>query len=479
MKSIDLQIAAPELFILLMGCVILMLDLVVSERRRGMIHMTALLSLAFAGIITMRGFGGEPGVSVTAFAGTFIRDGMADLLKVFAYVTLASVFFSARHYLREFNLYRSEFYALSLFALLGAMVLISAASLVTLYLGLELLSLSSYALVAMNRRSSRGSEAAMKYFVLGSMASGLLLYGMSMIYGATGSLELAAISASPLDSHPVLMSIGLAFIVAGVAFKLGAVPFHMWVPDVYEGAPAAMTLFIGSVPKIAAFALLVRLLDGGLSEMSGSWQSMLIVLAVLSIGLGNLVAIVQQNIKRMLAYSTISHMGFVLLGVLAGTPQGNAAGMFYVIVYALMAAGAFGVVILLSARGVEADRLDDFRGLNQRSPWFAAVMAMIMFSMAGVPPFVGFFAKLQVIQAAVDIGLVWLAIYSVILSVVGAYYYLRVVKLMYFDEPASEMPIDVPMDFRAALSVNGVLQIGLGVFAGALIAACMAAFGVS
>lgn len=317
----------------------------------------------------------------------------------------------------------------------------------------------------------------MKYFVLGSMASGLLLYGMSMIYGATGSLELAEISASVPGDHPLILSVGLAFVVAAMAFKLGAVPFHMWLPDVYEGAPVAITLFLSSVPKLAAFALLIRLLEGGLSDLHADWQGMLIMLSVLSIALGNLVAIVQQNIKRMLAYATISHMGFVLLGVLSGDAQGYAAGMFYVVVYALMAAGAFGVVILLSARGVEAERLEDFRGLNQRSPWFAAVMAMVMFSMAGVPPFVGFFAKFQVIQAAMNNDLVWLAIFAVVFSVIGAFYYLRVVKLMYFDDAENEAVISVPVDFRAALSVNGLLQIGLGVFAGALISACLASFG--
>ena len=473
----DLEIAAPELFILGMSCVILMLDLVVSDRRRSIIHLVSLLTLAFATIITLRGSEIAAASSVTVFADTYIRDSMADLLKVFAYATLAAVFIYARHYLREFGLFRSEFYALCLLGLLGVMVLISAASLVTLYLGLELLSLSSYALVAMDRNSRRGSEAAMKYFVLGSMASGLLLYGMSMIYGATGSLALAEISSAIPGDHPVLLSLGLAFAVAAIAFKLGAVPFHMWVPDVYEGAPVAMTMFIGSVPKLAAFALLIRLLDGGLSDLHTSWQSMLIILSVLSIGVGNLVAIVQQNIKRMLAYSTISHMGFVLLGVLAGDAQGYAAGMFYVVTYALMAAGAFGVVILLSARGVEAEKLDDFKGLNQRSPWFAAVMAMLMFSMAGVPPFVGFFAKFQVIQAAVNSDLTWLAIFAVILSVIGAFYYLRLVKLMYFDDAEDETPISVPMDFRAALSVNGLLQLGLGFFAGSLISRCLASFG--
>ena len=319
----------------------------------------------------------------------------------------------------------------------------------------------------------------MKYFVLGSMASGMLLYGMSMIYGATGSMDLYQVAAAvqTIGSDDPLLIFGLVFLVVGLSFKLGVVPFHMWIPDVYQGAPVATTLFISSVPKLAAFAMAFRLLQTGLGDLHGDWSQMLSVLAVLSIILGNLAAIAQTNIKRMLAYSTISHMGFVLMGLLPGTAAGYGAGMFYIIVYSLMSAAGFGMVILLSARGVEADKLDDFKGLNQRNSWYAAVMAMVMFSMAGVPVFVGFFAKWLVIKAALEAGLMWLAIIAVIFSVVGAFYYLRVVKLMYFDEPITESPIDAPVDFRAAISLNGIMMLGLGIFSSSLIAVCMASFG--
>jgi NADH-quinone oxidoreductase subunit N len=319
----------------------------------------------------------------------------------------------------------------------------------------------------------------MNYFVLGSMASGMLLYGMSMIYGATGSLDLVEIAAAvrSLGADDPMLVVGLVFLIVGLSFKLGVVPFHMWLPDVYHGAPVVTTLFISSVPKLAAFAMAIRLLQTGLGDMHGDWSQMLAILAMLSIVLGNLAAIAQSNIKRMLAYSTISHMGFVLMGLLPGTPDGYGAGMYYVIVYSLMSAAAFGMVILLSARGVEAEKLDDFKGLNQRDSWYAAIMAMVMFSMAGVPVFVGFFAKWLVIKAALDAGLFWLAILAVVFSVVGAFYYLRVVKLMYFDEPVTEAPIVAPVDFRAAISVNGVMMLGLGIFSSALIAVCMSSFG--
>jgi len=359
------------------------------------------------------------------------------------------------------------------------MLMISANSLIMMYLGLELASLSGYALVAYDRDSDRCSEAAMKYFVLGSMASGMLLYGMSMIYGATGSLDLNTISAAVSDAgrDDLMLTFGLAFLVVGLAFKLGVVPFHMWIPDVYEGAPAGITLFIASVPKMAAFALTFRLLQGGLGGLHADWQQMLAVLAVLSIVLGNLAAIAQSNIKRMLAYSTISHMGFVLLGFLPGSQEGFGAAMYYMIVYSLMSAAAFGMVILLSSRGVEAEKLEDFKGLNQRNNWYAAVMAMVMFSMAGVPVFVGFFAKWLVIQAALNAGLIGLAIVAVVFSVIGSFYYLRVVKLMYFDDPGTERVISAPADFRAVLTLNGILMIGLGVFSSSLIAVCMHSFG--
>jgi NADH-quinone oxidoreductase subunit N len=473
-------LAAPELWVLTMACVILVADLFLREERRGIIHLLAIVTLLFAAIITLRADYLTAGTgSALAFNGSFIRDPMGDVLKLFSYVVLAIVFIYAKFCLRQFRMFRSDFYTLALFALLGTMLLISANSLVTIYLGLELISLSSYALVAFDRDSPRGSEAAMKYFVLGSMASGMLLYGMSMIYGATGTLDLAEVAQAVqrTGGDQTMLLFGMVFLIVGLAFKLGIVPFHMWIPDVYHGAPVATTLFISSVPKMAAFAMAIRLLQTGLGELHGDWSQMLAVLAMLSIVLGNLAAIAQTNIKRMLAYSTISHMGFVLMGLLPGTASGYGAGMYYVIVYSLMSAAAFGMVILLSARGVEAEKLDDFKGLNQRDSWYAAIMAMVMFSMAGVPVFVGFFAKWLVIKAALDAGLVWLAILAVVFSVVGAFYYIRVVKLMYFDDPVTEAAIDAPVDFRAAISVNGIMMLGLGIFSGSLIAVCMSSFG--
>ena len=479
MNTTNMLLAAPEFWVLTMACVILITDLFVSEERRGIIHLMAMITLIFAAIITLRGDSLSAGLrSASAFNGSFIRDPMGDVLKLFSYFILGMVYIYAKFCLRQFRMFRTDFYTLSLFALLGVMLLISANNLVTIYLGLELTSLSTYALVAFDRESKRGSEAAMKYFVLGSMASGMLLYGMSMIYGATGSMDLQQISVaiSNQDGDNVMLVFGLVFLVVGLAFKLGLVPFHMWIPDVYEGAPVAVTLFISAVPKMAGFAMAYRLLYTGLGDLQGDWQQMLSILAVLSIVLGNLAAIAQTNIKRMLAYSTISHMGFILMGLLPGTADGFGASMYYVIVYSLMSAGAFGMVILLSARGVEAEHLDDFKGLNQRNSWYAAIMAMVMFSMAGIPVFVGFFAKWLVIKAALDAGMVWLAISAVVFSVVGAFYYLRVVKLMYFDEAVTESPIDAPVDFRAAISLNGILMLGLGIFSSSLIAVCMSSF---
>jgi len=480
MNNSNILLAAPELWVLVMACVILVVDLFLREERRGIIQLLAMVTLVFAAIITLRADYLADGMrSALAFKGAFIRDPMGDVLKLFSFLVLGLVYIYAKFCLRQFRMFRADFYTLSLFALLGIMLLISANSLVTVYLGLELISLSSYALVAFDRESPRGSEAAMKYFVLGSMASGMLLYGMSMIYGATGTLDLQMIAESVQRSggDSTLLVFGLVFLIVGLAFKLGVVPFHMWIPDVYEGAPVATTLFISSVPKMAAFAMAIRLLESGLGALQDDWSQMLAILAALSIVLGNLAAIAQTNIKRMLAYSTISHMGFVLLGLLPGTQDGFGAGMFYVIVYSLMSAAAFGMVIVLSARGVEAEKLDDFRGLNQRDSWYAAIMAMVMFSMAGVPVFVGFFAKWLVIKAALDAGLMWLAVLAVVFSVVGAFYYIRVVKLMYFDEPVSDAPIEAPIDFRAAISLNGIMMLGLGIFSSSLIAICMASFG--
>lgn len=479
MNVSNILLAAPEIWVFTMACVILLVDLFLREERRGIIQLLAMVTVIFAGFITLRAEYVHDGTFIaTAFNDSFLRDPMGDVLKLFTYFIVALVFVYAKSYLRQFNMFRADFYTLSLFALLGIMLLISANSLVMIYLGLELTSLATYALVAYDRDSSRGSEAAMKYFVLGSMASGMLLYGMSMIYGATGSLNLdtigAAVSSGKRDD--LILVFGLAFLVVGLAFKLGVVPFHMWIPDVYEGAPAGVTLFIAAVPKMAAFAMAFRLLQTGLGELHADWQQMLAVLSVLSIVLGNVAAIAQTNIKRMLAYSTISHMGFILLGFAPGTGAGYGASMYYVMVYSLMTAAAFATIILLSSRGVEAEHLDDFKGLNQRNSWYAAVMAMVMFSMAGVPVFVGFFAKWLVIQATLEAGMLWLAVVAVVFSVVGAFYYLRVVKLMYFDDPETEAPISATLDFSLALSLNGVLVIGLGIFSSSLIAVCMRSF---
>jgi NADH-quinone oxidoreductase subunit N len=481
MNGAQMLLAAPEFWVLVMACVIMIVDLFLREERRGIIHMLAMLTVIFAAIITLRGgYVLEVSQPALAFNDMFIRDRMGDVLKVFAFITMGLIFTYSKFYLRNFKMFRADFFTLSLFALLGVMLLISANNMLMIYLGLELVSLSVYALVAFDRDNGRGSEAAMKYFVLGSMASGMLLYGMSMIYGATGSLSLPEIAEAirTQGSDDILLVFGLVFVVVGIAFKFGVVPFHMWIPDVYEGAPPAVTLFISSVPKLAAFAMAYRFLSSGLGDLHMHWQSMLASLAVLSIILGNLAAIMQTNIRRMLAYSTISHMGFVMLGLLPGTAFGFGSAMYYVIVYGLMSVAAFGMIILLSTRGVEAQTLNDFKGLNQRHPFYAAIMGLVMFSMAGVPPMVGFFAKMMVLKAVIEVGLLWLAIIAVVFAVIGAFYYLRVIKYMYFDEPETEETISAPVDFGAALTLNGIMILGLGIFSSSLIAICMASFGI-
>jgi len=470
----ELAPAMPEILLLTMACVVLLLDLYTPERRRGLVHAVSVATLLAAVVLTLgpRGSG-----DAVIFNGTFIRDRMGDILKVFIYIYTAGVFFYAKNYLRERSLLKGEFYVLALFGVLGMNIMISAWNLVSLYLGLELLALCSYALVAMDRDSGTAAEAAMKYFVLGALASGMLLYGMSMLYGATGTLAIDEIGRAVLlmSGDDVVLAFGLTFVVVGLAFKLGAVPFHMWVPDVYEGSPSAVTVYIATAPKIAAFGMAMRLLVDGLGGMQDHWQSMLIVLAVLSMVLGNVVAVAQSNIKRMLAYSAISHVGFIMLGILSGTPEGYAASMFYTITYASMSLGAFGVIILLSRAGFEADRLSDFRGLNRRSPWFAGVMMMLMASLAGIPPFLGFFSKLFVLQAAVNAGFVWLAVVAVIAAVIGGYYYLRVIWLMYFEDAEDPAPLEASLDLRAVLSLNGAAQVVLSVFAGSLFGLCLAA----
>lgn len=466
----DLYPASAEIFILLMACVLLVVDVAAGKGRRWLVYLLAQLTLAGCFGITLATLDGQ---GVTTFGNMFVDDLFADFLKLVLYPAVAVMLVYSREYLAARNLDKGEFYVLVLFATLGMMVMISASHFLTLYLGLEMLALSLYALVAIDRDSARATEAAMKYFVLGAMASGLLLYGMSMVYGAVGSLELFEIGqriASGGGNKTVLV-FGLVFIVAGLAFKLGVVPFHMWIPDVYEGAPTAVTLFIGSAPKLAAFAIAMRMLVTGLAELAQHWQVMLMILAALSIALGNLAAIAQTNLKRMLAYSTISHMGFMLLGLLSGIVGGDprfalnaySSAMFYAIAYVLMSLGSFGMILLLSRAGFEAENIADFKGLNKRSPWFAAIMMILMFSLAGIPFFVGFFAKFAVLQAVVAANLTWLAVYAVLFSLVGAFYYLRVVKVMYFDAPTDTAPLQAPRDMRVLLSINGlaVALIGL------------------
>jgi NADH-quinone oxidoreductase subunit N len=508
----DFYPASAEIFLLIMSCVILLVDLFVAEARSRLNYYLAQLTLIGAAIITvatstgllamvagtigdiplvgkdlesvllslMRSFAVE-GTTLT-FSNMYIDDLLGDFLKLVMYMAVFVTLTYGRGYLAARGMERGDFYLLILWATLGMMVLISANHFLSLYLGLELLSLSLYALVAMNRNSVQATEAAMKYFVLGALASGLLLYGMSMLYGATGTLEISAVAqtlAFGVANKPVVL-FGLVFVVAGIAFKLGVVPFHMWIPDVYHGAPTAVTLFIASAPKLAAFAMAMRLLVNGLFELADQWQTMLMMLAVLSIALGNLAAIAQSNIKRMLAYSAISHMGFMLLGLMSGVVAGErnfalnaySSAMFYSVAYVVMSLASFGIVLLLSRAGFEAENLDDFKGLNKRSPWFAAMMLIVMLSMAGVPFFIGFFAKLSVLQAVVAADHIWLAVFAVLFSVVGAYYYLRVIKLMYFDQPADETPIEASLDMRVLLSVNGLAVAVLGIMPQALMSLC-------
>jgi len=446
--------ALPEIFVFSMACVILVADLFLAETRRFVSCGLALVTMVVAAILTLRHFGSGGLV----FSGMFIGDALADTLKLAIYLVVFFALIYSRDYLHSRDMYKGEYFVLALFGVTGMMIMASAASFLTLYLGLELMSLSLYAMVAFQRDSVPATEAAMKYFVLGALASGMLLYGLSMLYGATGSLEIATVHKAIGAMKPgnMILIFGLVFVIVGLAFKLGAAPFHMWVPDVYHGAPTPVTLYLSSAPKLAAFAMLMRLLVGGLEGLSPAWQQMLIVMCILSLATGNIIAIAQTNIKRMLAYSAIAHMGFFLLGVLAAGPNGYSSAMFYMLMYVVMSLGAFGMVILLSRQGFEADNLEDFRGLNRRSPWFAFLMLVLMFSMAGVPPTAGFYAKLLVIQAVVDAGFVWLAALAVLFSVIGAYYYLRVVKLMYFDKPADTAGIVAGSDVRTLLSINAL-----------------------
>jgi len=467
----------PEVFLLTMACVVLVVDLFLKDEQRIVSYALAQVTLIFAAGLTMAVGGNDTQI---LFDNSVIRDPMSDLLKTTICLVSAGAFLYAKDYLRDRDLFKGEYYALGLFAVLGMMVMVSANSFLTIYLGLELLSLSLYAMVAFNRDSKTGSEAAMKYFVLGAIASGMLLYGISMIYGATGTIVFPEVAKALTETgmNDLVLVFGLVFVVIGLSFKLGAVPFHMWVPDVYHGAPTSVTMFIGSAPKLAAFALAMRMLVDGLGALHADWQQMLVIMAVLSLATGNVIAIAQTNIKRMLAYSTISHVGFILLGILAGTQEGYTAAMFYTIVYSIMALGGFGIVIMLSRRGFEADMLEDYKGLHDRSPWYAAMMMLLMFSMAGVPPTVGFFAKLFVLDAVIRVDMVWIALFGVFFSIIGAFYYIRIVKIMYFDKPVDDTPLaPVGMDTQVLLTVNGLSMLALGMFPAGLLALCSAAMG--
>ena len=464
----------PEMALVGAAFALLMLDLFLSEKQRVITHALAIARLVLVGVLVIAGVGGQGPV----LSGMFVRDNMADVLKVGVCFISAISLVYAWPYLRERGLYKGEVPVLVMFAVAGMMLLTSAGSLVMVYLGLEMLALCSYALVAIDRDNPLASEAAMKYFVLGALASGMLLYGMSLVYGATGSIDLATISANaPMAAQPAMLLTGVAFMVAGIAFKFGAAPFHMWLPDVYHGAPTPITLFIGSAPKLAAFAMAMRLLEVGAAPLGDYWHPMLAGLAALSLVIGNLIALVQTNLKRMLAYSTVSHVGFLFLGLAGGGAQGYAAAMFYALSYALMAAASFGAIVVLSRRGFEAENIDDFKGLNARDPWTAGLVLCVMASLAGVPPFLGFWAKMAVLRAALEGGMLWLAIVGVVCAVIGAFYYLRVIKVMYFDEPSGE-PIG-PRDDRLLQVVFGVNALGLlafGLFWNPLMAWCQRAF---
>ena len=478
----DLRLASAEIFMLAMACLILVVDLFVKSKNRTVTFVLTQLTLVGSALATVMMFTGQ--VYYT-FNNMFVGDMLGDLLKLMLYLTMIVVLFYSRAYVLDRpQMAKGEFYVLTLFATLGMMVMISANHFLTIYIGIELLSLSLYAMVALNRDSIPATEAAMKYFVLGALASGLLLYGMSMIYGATGTLDITLVAERLLASQAdmTVLLFGVVFVVCGLAFKLGVVPFHMWIPDVYHGAPTAVTLMIGSAPKLAAFAIVIRILVSGLLVVSRDWQIMLLILSIFSMAVGNFAAIAQTNIKRMLAYSAISHMGFMLLGLVVGMAEGavnvqhtlNAysSSMFYVVTYVLTSAGAFGMILLLSRAGFESEEISDFAGLNKRSPWFAAVMMMMMFSMACIPFFVGFFAKFSVFQAVVEAGYIWLVVAAVFFSLVGAYYYLRVVKVMYFDSPASNERIHASMNVKILLSANGLAVALIGIFPQQLMMLC-------
>jgi NADH-quinone oxidoreductase subunit N len=466
----DLLALLPELVVMGMAMFILLLDLFILPQNRFMIYGLSQFTLFAAAFFTFKTH--TPAVGF-AFSHMFIDDTLSDVIKLMMYLGTSLILVYTRKYLQDRNLYRGEFYAMVLFGLLGMMIMVSGHNMLTIYIGLELLSLCLYSLVAFDRDNPKASEAAMKYFVLGALASGMLLYGMSMLYGMTGSLDVSDIanSIAQQPKSPVLI-LGLVFVVAGLAFKFGAVPFQMWVPDVYQGSPTPMTMLIGSVPKLAAYAMTVRLLVQGLHPLALDWQDMLVLMAVLSIIIGNFSAIVQTNLKRMLAYSTISHVGFIMFGMMSANANGFASSFFYISAYVLMSIAGFGIILLLSRQGFEAEEINDLKGLNQRHPWFAFLMLIIMFSMAGIPPTIGFYAKFTVLQSAWQAGFTWQVVLAVLMATIGAFYYLNIVRKMYFDAPEDHTPLTAPVDMRFVLSVHSLALLGLGLFPEVLLSVC-------
>jgi len=457
----DLSLILPEVFVLSMAMIVLMTDLFIKPSSRWIIFALSQLTLLGGAYLTSQHFNHE---TQFAFSNMFVRDGLADLLKMVSYIGTSLIFFYSRSYMKDRDLYRGEYFSLVLFALLGMMIMISSHNMLLVYMGLELLSLCLYSLTALDRDNQKATESAIKYFVLGALASGLLLYGMSMIYGATSSLDLSVIAAALLN-HPMdhaILVLGLVFMVAGLAFKLGAVPFQMWVPDVYEGSPSSIAMLISSVPKLAAFAITVRLLGDGLQSMMLDWKQMMLIMAILSIGIGNITAIAQTNIKRMYAYSTISHIGFILFGLMSGTLNGYASSLFYVISYMFMTLASFAVLIMMSRKNFDCQTLEDFKGLNKRNSWYAFLMLITMLSMAGIPPTIGFYAKFMVLQAAFDAGFAGFVVYAVLMALVGMFYYMRIVKLMYFDEPKLKNNIETPIDMKWILSANALALLVIG-----------------
>lgn len=458
--------ATPEIFLLSAIVVVLLLDLFLTKSFKQTTYYLTQASLFIAGALAFNLIN-EPQTII--FGGSFILDNMASVFKVFMVGSAMVAMVYTRHYLTQHALFRGEYFILVMLSVLGMMVMVSGYSLLTLYLGLEILSLSLYTLIAIARERAGAVEAALKYFVLGAIASGLLLYGMSMIYGISGSLNINEIasfasSANLASRETLILNFGLVFLVIGIAFKLGAVPFHMWVPDVYQGAPTSVTLFLSTVPKIAAVAMLVRILVDGLGAMHAYWADLFMILAVLSIALGSVVALMQTNIKRMLAYSTISHVGFIMLGFVTGVVSGYGAAVFYILVYILMSLAAFGMIILLNKKGFEADQISDFRGLSKHSPWFALMMLVTMLSMAGVPPFIGFYSKFFILQQVISAGFVTVAVVAVVFAVISAYYYLQIIKSMYFEDSDQDISIVAPMDMQLILSINAVLILVVGLF---------------